>query len=164
MTWVIILFIGGILLIASEFILPGAIMGILGLCLIIASITIGWVKVPEYGLLIAIGEILGTIGILVFGFWAMANTGIRNIVIMHGVQRKEDGYSSPAQNPNLVGQLAIAHTPLRPAGTLMLNDERIDAVSDGTYIDRGTEVRIIEVEGHRVVVEENSPESNVDDS
>jgi membrane-bound serine protease (ClpP class) len=159
MTWILALFIGGIMLIASEFVLPGAIMGIMGFCCIIGSIFLGWNKFPEYGFIIAIGEALGTIAILIFGFWAMANTRLGNLFVMRGVQRKEDGYSGPAQSPDLVGQVAVAHTPLRPAGTLMLNDERIDAVSNGTYIDRGTQVRIIQVEGHRVVVEENIPEA-----
>jgi len=159
MTWVIILYIGGIMLISSEFVLPGAIMGIMGFCSVIGSIVLGWYKFPDYGLFIAITEILSTVAILILGFWAMANTRLGNLFIMRGVQRKEDGYSGPAQSPDLIGKIAVAHTPLRPAGTLMLNDERIDAVSNGTYIDKGAEVRIIQVEGHRVVVEENVPET-----
>ncbi len=159
MTWIATLFVGGIMLIASEFVLPGGIMGIMGFCLILGSIFLGWSTFPEYGLIIAIGEVLGTIAILILGFWAMANTRLGNLFVMRGVQRKEDGYSGPAQSPDLVGQIAVAHTPLRPAGTLLLNEERIDAVSNGTYIDKGAEVRIIQVEGHRVVVEENIPET-----
>ncbi|MEJ7157394.1 NfeD family protein, partial [Staphylococcus capitis] len=43
---------------------------------------------------------------------------------------------------------------LRPAGIIKLDDERIDAVSDGTFILRNRQVKILEVEGTRVVVRE----------
>ena len=45
-------------------------------------------------------------------------------------------------------------TPLRPAGTIRVDHERIDVVSDGSYIDKGKHVEIIKVEGSRIVVRE----------
>ncbi len=45
-------------------------------------------------------------------------------------------------------------TDLRPAGIITLDNERIDAVSDGAFILRNKEVKILEVEGSRVVVRE----------
>jgi len=154
MMWIIILFVGGILFIASEFILPGLIMGILGFFMVLGSVFLAWAEFPEYGLLIALGEFAAMIVTLIGGFWVMTNTPAKKLVVMDGVQRKEDGYSGPSQDPNLVGQTAIAHTPLRPAGILTLDNQRIDAVSDGTYIEAGSSVRIVQVEGNRVVVEE----------
>lgn len=160
MIWIGILFFAGIVLIGSEFILPGAIMGILGFCMLVASVALGWTTYPDYGWLIALVEFVVLIVTLVGGFWVMANTRVKNLVVMDGVQDKDAGYAGPAQSPDLVGQIATAHTPLRPAGILTLGDERIDAVSDGTYIESGAEVRIIQVEGHRVVVEQLEPEAN----
>jgi membrane-bound serine protease (ClpP class) len=43
---------------------------------------------------------------------------------------------------------------LRPAGSIMVGNKRIDAVSNGIFIDAGKTVRVVEVEGHRVVCEE----------
>ena len=54
----------------------------------------------------------------------------------------------------LVGQTARTVTDLRPAGIITLDNERIDAVSDGAFILRNKEVKILEVEGSRVVVRE----------
>jgi membrane-bound serine protease (ClpP class) len=45
-------------------------------------------------------------------------------------------------------------TALRPAGTIMVDDKRVDAVSDGTFIDAKKRVIVTEVHGSRVVVEE----------
>jgi membrane-bound serine protease (ClpP class) len=35
----------------------------------------------------------------------------------------------------------------------VVNGKRVDAVSDGSFIDKGARVRVIEVQGARVVVE-----------
>lgn len=150
----LVLFIAGIILILSEFFLPGAIMGILGFLLIVASTITGIQKFPEYSLFIIVGEVMGLVGGILFGMFLITKTKLQNLVVMGDIMSAEDGYSGPAQDPELVGKVGLAHTALRPAGTVMVNDERIDAVSDGTFIDLGAEVRVIQVEGYRVVVEE----------
>ena len=38
---------------------------------------------------------------------------------------------------------------------LILDGERIDVVSEGSYIDRGKNVTIVKVEGSRIVVRES---------
>ena len=45
-------------------------------------------------------------------------------------------------------------TDLRPAGIITCDNDRIDAVSDGSFILRNRQVKILEVEGTRVVVRE----------
>ncbi|HZW68529.1 MAG TPA: NfeD family protein, partial [Pseudogracilibacillus sp.] len=55
---------------------------------------------------------------------------------------------------DLIGQIGESATPLRPAGTMILNDERIDVVTEGNYIDVHKRVKVVFVEGMRVVVRE----------
>lgn len=153
MTVPIVLFIAGIMLILSEFFLPGAIMGILGFLLIVTSTVSGVMSFPEYALFIIVGEILGLIAGILFGLFLITKTRLQDSLVLSKTMSAEEGYSGPAVNPDHVGEIAEALTALRPAGTIMLGDERIDAVSDGTFIDAGAAVRIIQVEGHRVVVE-----------
>jgi membrane-bound serine protease (ClpP class) len=38
------------------------------------------------------------------------------------------------------------------SGTIIIEDERIDAVSEGAYIDKGSNVKVVKVEGVRIVV------------
>ena len=52
----------------------------------------------------------------------------------------------------LIGRAGLTITPLRPAGTITIDDERIDVVSEGGYIDNGQSVKVIKVEGSRIVV------------
>lgn len=51
------------------------------------------------------------------------------------------------------GAEGIAITPLHPSGTAEFGDRITDVVTQGDYIDRGASVRIVAVEGSRVVVE-----------
>lgn len=48
----------------------------------------------------------------------------------------EAGYTSHEDRSHLVGEVAVTSTDLRPAGIIIYNDERIDAVSDGSFILR----------------------------
>ena len=52
----------------------------------------------------------------------------------------------------MLGLEGEAITLLRPAGTIQIGDKRVDAVSEGEYIERGSRVKVITVEGGRVVV------------
>lgn len=52
----------------------------------------------------------------------------------------------------LVGRSGKAATVLRPTGTIELEGERYDVVTEGEYIDSGSNVRVLYVQGNRVVV------------
>ena len=45
-------------------------------------------------------------------------------------------------------------TDLRPSGTSSIKDERVDVVSEGSFILKGTRVKVVKVEGSRIVVRE----------
>lgn len=64
--------------------------------------------------------------------------------------------SAPLLAAPHVGSVGVAATDLRPAGIVMLGDERLDVVTEGAFVLRGTPVRIARVEGHRIVVEPES--------
>lgn len=64
----------------------------------------------------------------------------------------EEGYISSPDQQFRIGQRGAALTPLRPAGTAMINKERVDVVTLGEFIPSGSEVEVIQVEGVRVVV------------
>ena len=53
---------------------------------------------------------------------------------------------------DLLGRHGVAQTPLRPAGLVDVEGQRVDAVSDGSFLEAGTPVTLVHVEGNRVVV------------
>jgi membrane-bound serine protease (ClpP class) len=62
------------------------------------------------------------------------------------------GYESAAPRRDLVGVIGKAITDLRPSGTGLFNDERIDVVSESEWITEGTPIRIVSAEGYRHIV------------
>ncbi|MHC4897129.1 MAG: NfeD family protein [Planctomycetota bacterium] len=53
----------------------------------------------------------------------------------------------------LVGQIGVAKTLCRPAGIMEIGSERYDVVTEGDFVKPGTKVKVIFVEGNRIVVE-----------
>ena len=56
------------------------------------------------------------------------------------------------ENPELVGKTGVAQTNLHPSGMALVNGQRVDVVTEGNLIERGTPIEVIAVEGIRVVV------------
>lgn len=52
----------------------------------------------------------------------------------------------------LLGKFGVSQTPLVPAGKVLLGEQLIDVVTDGEFIERGTSVEVISVNGYRVIV------------
>jgi len=52
----------------------------------------------------------------------------------------------------LVGKEGVAETDLRPAGKARIDGRRVDVLTAGEYVEPGTRVKVIRVEGARVFV------------
>lgn len=76
-------------------------------------------------------------------------------LILTDATTTEEGYVSNVNRKELIGRIGKTLTPLRPAGTLLLDDERLDVVSEGNYIATNKDVEIIKIEGSRIVVRES---------
>jgi len=154
--WIILLFLAGLLLIQAECFVPGGICGTLGLVLIIVSCTLGYIHYPGHGLLIIVGETLGAVGSFGLALYLFPRTSLGRKLALNDSQRADQGWVASKTEQSLKGKTAEVYTALRPAGTILLDGRRIDAVSDGQYIDKGAKVRVIQVHGSRVVVEKET--------
>jgi len=64
----------------------------------------------------------------------------------------ESGFSGAEDMQYLLGKAGTTLTPLRPSGNADFDGVRLDVVSRGEFIDPGTPIEVIEVEGNRIVV------------
>ncbi|MBU7216773.1 serine protease [Staphylococcus gallinarum] len=150
----VILFGIGVLFVIIELFVVGAIIGIIGITLIVLSIvTLG------DNLIFMIANVVVALILSIIEWVVLVKIFKRNIPFLEKVVLKdstnaEAGYTSHEDRSYLVGQTATTSTDLRPAGIITYNNERIDAVSDGSFILRNKQVKILEVEGTRVVVRE----------
>ena len=69
-------------------------------------------------------------------------------------QKKEDGYSNTLGWESLQDETGIADTDLHPSGWVRVKDQRIFVVSEGEFIEEGKEIKILSVDGNRVLVRE----------
>lgn len=146
------LLIVGVVLLFIELLIPGfGIFGVLGLC----SLTVGSFFVMGGGMeaflvLLAIYVLLAAIIFFLF-LYKPANSRW-NPFILWDKQKNSDGYTGSGNFSNLLNKTAVTVTPLRPAGTVLLDDERIDVSSFGDYIDKDVIVRIVKIEGSKIFV------------
>lgn len=156
--WAMIaLYAGAMVLIVLEFVLPGGILGGVGVIMALASAAIGIFYYPEYTIVILVLQFVGLAISLVIGYYILSRTSAGKSLMLSATQRPEDGYTNLESNRSLVGQRGIVTTALRPAGTIEVGTERLDAVTEGTFIDSGETVRVLEVHGNRIVVESVEP-------
>ena len=151
---ILLLFASGIALMLAEFLLPGLIMGVIGAGLLLASMVMAWVTYPDSALPIVAGQILGTVVSMGLGMWGLSHTRMGRVLVLDDAQDPDAGWTSPGESPDLLGRDGIVHSALRPTGTVLVDGDRINVVSSGVFIEKDRPVLVVEVEGHRVVVEE----------
>jgi membrane-bound ClpP family serine protease len=153
-----ILFIAGLLLLVVEMFIPGfGIAGGTGLVLLIIGIIItarSWTDALIMTLIL-----LAIIALALLVILRSAKKGVlRRRLILWSSARKEQGFSTSDDMANLVGQTGISLTILRPAGFGEFGGRRLDVVAEGSFIEKGIQIRIIHAEGRRIVVEPVQPE------
>jgi len=145
---VLILLVAGALLLLAESVLPGMIAGLGGACCLVAAVIEGYIRFgAKTGNLILLGVLAG----LVVGFWLWLKYFPDSRVAKVFISRKVVGEIG-TEKPELLDQTGTALSALRPAGTAVINGKRVDVVTEGQMIDPGTPVRVVAVEGMRVVV------------
>lgn len=157
----ILLFGTGLVLIILELFLPGGIIGILGVVAMLTGLILAGGSLSGILIAIAIAIVVTVIGsyffIRSFGY----NGPLKRLVLFDSTS-SEKGYLSHQERTDLTGRVGIAATPLRPSGSVKLDDEYLDVVTEGSYIEKGKTVKIIKVSGGRVVVRsvEKTEENN----
>lgn len=150
---ILILFIAGIVLLGIEIAIPGfGISGITGISCIVLSILLSSSSPVRAAISFSIAVVMSII-VLTILMKFMPKSNLLDHIILKNEQTKDIGYVSHSIDKSaLLGREGEALTLLRPAGTVLIGDEKIDVVSEGEYITKGSKVRVIAVEGNKVVV------------
>lgn len=150
----IILLVVGIVLLVIEIFAPGGILGFIGIGAIVGSLFMSTDDVGHMSLSIAIALVLTVVVAVILFKTIGLEKGIFRHIILKEATTTEDGYVSNVNRLELIGMEGVAVTPLRPAGTVVMNDERLDVVTEGAFIEINTPVKVIKIEGSRIVVRE----------
>ncbi len=156
----ILLLAAGIILVLLEiFVFPGfGLAGLSGAGLIMLSLFFSLVgNMPRRQDFTAATQTLGWTFLFTVALGAilvryLPKSRLFRRISMSAVQSSGDGYAPSGTGSALLGKKGIAISDLRPAGKADIDGLRVDVVSEGGYIEKGSEVEVTEVYGARVVV------------
>jgi len=149
----IILLLGlGLVLIIAEVLVPS--MGILGILAALCIIgAVAWAFAVSTTLGIGVLASAGLLAplFLMLAFKLLPKSPLAKKLIAGGFTF-EDGVGVDARDRELMGQVGTVEAPLRPVGAARLAGRRVDVTSRGELIEVGAPVRVIDVQGNRVLV------------
>jgi len=146
----------GVLAILIEVFVPAlGIIGIAGFGSIVASVVIAYQRMGNLigSIYLAVVLVLVPVFILLY-FRFFPRSPVGRWLISQDRQEPEKGYSSftPEKYTDLIGKEGISLTILRPAGTVRIDGQKYSAVTGGEFIEKDKPIKVVKVEGSRVVV------------
>ena len=152
MNAIILLFLLGVMLLAGEVFVPGAVLGILGALCMAAGCVISFVLLGTGGGLVATAIALGLLGLTLYVelVWLPKTSFGRKLV----VQSTVDATSQPAlaEKEKVVGKVAEAVTPLVPSGYVVVEGRRYEAFSRSGHAAKGAQLRVTGLDNFRLIV------------
>lgn len=146
-TLVVLLLLAAIALILIEIlIIPGVgITGISGLVLMAGAIVIAYNIDPMTGHITLAATIIASIGLI---FLSIRSKTWEKMSQNDEIKGRVDQHTEKVK----VGEQGIAISRLNPIGNVEFKDERFEASSIGEFIDAGSRIEIINIEGNKITV------------
>ncbi len=166
--WEIALFVVGLILLALEvFVIPGTgIAGVLGIVAMVAGLTLSLVENNFFdftytpsgalsgALMTVMLSFLLSIVLTFFLGGSLFNSPYFKKLSLETEQKAEEGYTIKQEGTDLLlGHSGKAVTDLRISGTIEVNNERYDAITNGEFIEKGTDIVVKENRGNYFVVQ-----------
>jgi membrane-bound serine protease (ClpP class) len=150
------------LLLLEVTVIPGfGVAGVLGLVCIVAALVLTLVGLPlgvtfrtgawVEPLARVLGALVVTAVLMIIALRFLPSSRAGRRLVLQSSATRDAGFIAHDES-RLLGQLGISESELRPAGVARFGAERVDVVSEGGFVARGRTVRVVHVEGGRVVV------------
>jgi membrane-bound serine protease (ClpP class) len=148
------------LLVLEIFVTPGfGLAGALGIVAILAALVMSlvgggataafWLTAAARVILSLVFALIGALLLLRF----LPRLPVGRTLVLEDALSSAKGYSSaPEEERRLVGRTGRTTSPLHPSGFAEIDGERIDVIAEGEHVDTGAQVRVVRVDGNRVVV------------
>ena len=150
----VVLQLAGVLIIIAQIFLPSG-----GLLALVAAGQFGYSLFIVFhdistmaGTYFVLADLIIIPALLALGLKILA----RSPATLRETLSSENGVVS--QSPELesfMGREGKSVTDLRPGGTAIIDDKRLDVVSRGEYIEKDSNLIVVEVTGNQIIVREN---------
>jgi Membrane-bound serine protease (ClpP class) len=144
--------VAGLICVIIEMFHPGfGLPGILGSILLVVGILLFARSILQALIMVVI--ILAILGVALTLVLQSASKGhlARHLVLYDSLE-KDNFATDPVDLEYFIGSEGKALTTLRPSGTADFNGVKLDVISEGDFIQKDSHVKIIKIEGHRIVV------------
>lgn len=151
MTLILVLFLAGVILLALEVVVPGAILGIIGGVLMLVGVVVAFDRYGSSGGALATAAGLGLGGITLYlEFVLLPKSRLAKTFSMTATVA---GTSQPAvADRSLIGKRAVAVTTLAPSGVVECDGRRYEAFARSGLVAAGAAVDVIDLDTFRVIV------------
>jgi membrane-bound serine protease (ClpP class) len=169
---VVVFMIGMVLLILEIFVIPGfGVAGISGIALMVGALLAmvvpnapGTFPMPstdaaweafQSGLMALLLGFIGSVAVVVVLSRILPKTPIVNQLFLGPAEHSEEAPATDISPIRRIrpGDTGVVASTCRPVGQVRIGQDLIDAVANGTMIDRGTHVRVLRNDGNRLVIE-----------
>jgi len=135
----LIFLIVGFLLIFIEFFLPGAIMGITGGILVFTALVLFAMEnnSPILISLAVLGVGISLVLLVKFAIWRI-RTAKPDYSIYSAANQQ--GFQACSYDSSMIGKVGVVVTDLKPGGHILIEGQRLQAISQNNYLVKGTEV------------------------
>ncbi|WP_229263767.1 NfeD family protein [Cohnella cholangitidis] len=150
----LVVFLVGIGLLVLEVFIPSfGILGILGIAALILGITMGAYDTGNALQSLGIAVLVAAVIVAVF-VYIFRKRGIWNRFILKDQLTSDKGYVPQLSRQKWVGQEGVTTSMLRPSGVAEIDGQRLDVITSGEFIENGKPIRVVSVDGTRILVKE----------
>jgi membrane-bound serine protease (ClpP class) len=166
----VLLFAVGFVALFIELLVPalGTIGGSGIICMIVSTVLAYRNFGNSVGTIFLMGTLVGTPALVLIGLKMFPRTLVGKKLILgeipdpkgqsaltKSISERTSSRGEPFQE--LIGRRGTALTTLRPSGMVMIDDRKYSVVTGGELIEKAGTVKVVKVEGNRIVVREIKP-------
>jgi membrane-bound serine protease (ClpP class) len=141
----------GLGLIVAEIFFPSfGLLSVLATAALVGSVAMAFQESSTLGVRFLIAIVVLVPATIVLGFKLFPRSPLGKRMVVSGPTF--EATRSDALAGGLLGQEGVIEADCRPAGMARLDGKRVDVVTRGEWIEAGVRVRVVEVQGNRVVV------------
>jgi len=152
MNAIILLFLIGVVLLAFEVFMPGAVLGVIGGLAMLGGCALAF---HRYGLGRGLGATFGALAILGVALYAefvlLPKTRFGRKLFVHSTVSATS--QPPIAPPEaVIGKTGSALTTLAPSGYVLIEGKRYEAFSQSGHMGKGASLRVVSLDNFRLIV------------
>ena len=142
-----------ILIIAEVFIPSGGLITILAVFCVIGGVVACFYINTFVGFLGIIVAMIMIPGVLYLTYRILPNTRFgKNVTLAPPERQQGDGVPDTIRLKEMLGEIGIVISPLRPVGMCNFSGQRLECVAESGYVDKGKKVKVIKIESTQLTV------------